>query len=210
MIMISSLMFSGISNWSWPSGVPRALFKHCSKYFWYRHLSCSTSKHQHSQFRIQSIFQTGSRFAQDNKSPNSFDPIAHSWWWKSTRKCSSRCQSKLSHYFFFQKKPPKILKCIYFQEKYFYAIYDMTVRGSCSCYGHADVCLPDQPEDADIPGMIHGKCDCKHNTRGANCELCLEDHNDVPWMPATGNKKNECKSKTQKLTWFRNYYSDFT
>ena len=104
------------------------------------------------------------------------------------------------HIIFFSKKPHKILKCTYFQEKYFYAIYDMTVRGSCSCYGHADVCLPDQPEDADIPGMIHGKCDCKHNTRGANCELCLEDHNDVPGMPATGNKKNECKSKTQKLT----------
>ena len=101
------------------------------------------------------------------------------------------------HIIFFSKKTSKIVKCIYFQEKYFYAIYDMTVRGSCSCYGHADVCLPDQPEDADIPGMIHGKCDCKHNTRGANCELCLEDHNDVPWMPATGNKKNECKSKTQ-------------
>ena len=92
-------MFSGISNWSWPSGVPRALFKHCSKYFWYRHLSCSTSKHQHSQFRIQSIFQTGSRFAQDNKSPNSFDPIAHSWWWKLARERSKRSQSKFIEFF---------------------------------------------------------------------------------------------------------------
>ena len=43
------------------------------------------------------------------------------------------------------------------QEKYFYAIYDMTVRGSCSCYGHAEKCLPEKPEDEDILGMIYSK-----------------------------------------------------
>ena len=81
------------------------------------------------------------------------------------------------------------------QEKYYYSIYDMTIRGSCSCYGHAERCLPERPEDAGITGMVHGKCDCTHNTMGHNCEYCLPDHNDVPWKPATGKKKNECKSK---------------
>ncbi len=71
----------------------------------------------------------------------------------------------------------------------------MTVRGSCSCYGHAERCLPEKEEHKDIFGMIHGKCDCTHNTMGNNCEYCLPDYNDVPWRPATGKKKNECKSK---------------
>ena len=29
--------------------------------------------------------------------------------------------------------------------------------------------------------------------RGNNCEYCMEFYRDVPWTPATGQRKNECK-----------------
>ena len=37
--------------------------------------------------------------------------------------------------------------------KYYYAVYDLVIRGSCSCYGHAEQCLP-LPGEPDIPGMV--------------------------------------------------------
>lgn len=79
------------------------------------------------------------------------------------------------------------------KEKYYYSIYDMVIRGSCSCYGHAESCIPERPELAGVPGMIHGTCKCQHNTEGDNCEKCNPFYHDKPWLPATGKKKNECK-----------------
>ena len=37
--------------------------------------------------------------------------------------------------------------------KYYYAVYDLVIRGSSSCYGHAERCLP-LPGEASIPGMV--------------------------------------------------------
>lgn len=78
------------------------------------------------------------------------------------------------------------------QEKYYYAINQIIVRGSCSCYGHASRCVP-LPGTEEKPDMVHGMCECTHNTQGLNCEKCIDFYNDLPWKPAFGSQTNACK-----------------
>ncbi|KAL5014853.1 hypothetical protein ScPMuIL_009123 [Solemya velum] len=79
------------------------------------------------------------------------------------------------------------------KEKYYYALYDMTVRGSCSCYGHASRCVPVSSTTSNRADMVHGQCECAHNTMGRNCERCEDFYNDLPWKPARQFESHACR-----------------
>ncbi|CAM4853839.1 unnamed protein product [Rotaria socialis] len=80
--------------------------------------------------------------------------------------------------------------------KYYYALYEMVVRGSCSCYGHAKRCIPTEDElkgNVTTPGKVYGRCNCTHHTEGLNCERCADLYNDRPWRPARIGQPNPCR-----------------
>uniref|UniRef100_A0A665UDI7 Laminin subunit beta-1 n=1 Tax=Echeneis naucrates TaxID=173247 RepID=A0A665UDI7_ECHNA len=75
------------------------------------------------------------------------------------------------------------------QDKYYYALYNMVVQGSCFCNGHANRCTPVDGGRGDV----HGHCVCQHNTAGENCERCQDFHHDTPWRPGGGDAADFCR-----------------
>ncbi|XP_065178216.1 laminin subunit beta-2-like [Sycon ciliatum] len=86
------------------------------------------------------------------------------------------------------------------QNKYFYAIYNLVVKGNCFCSGHADQCsatdwqeqhLIKPPKDDDIP--VYSNCKCQHEASGEDCSQCKPLYNDLPWRSGLLEEPNSCQ-----------------
>uniref|UniRef100_A0A5K3F9D3 Netrin-A n=1 Tax=Mesocestoides corti TaxID=53468 RepID=A0A5K3F9D3_MESCO len=81
----------------------------------------------------------------------------------------------------------------------YFAFSDIAVGGRCKCNGHANRCVRDRIVEKNAAGeeiVTWGplRCDCQHNTVGADCERCAPGYLDRPWARATNEDANECKA----------------
>ncbi|CAF0800708.1 unnamed protein product [Brachionus calyciflorus] len=94
------------------------------------------------------------------------------------------------------KKTPSYLDDDDYKLKYFYAIREIRVMGTCFCNGHASECLRAKNviyDENSIKNMVHSKCACQHNTDGNNCQRCKPLYNDLEWKSGEIGRVYECK-----------------
>ncbi|VDO03658.1 unnamed protein product [Rodentolepis nana] len=98
------------------------------------------------------------------------------------------------------------------REAVYFAFSDITVGGRCKCNGHANRCIRDRIVKTDVNGeevVTWGplRCDCQHNTVGADCERCAPGYLDRPWARATNEDANVCKGKSRPFYFLLNIAS---
>ncbi|CAH8680953.1 unnamed protein product [Schistosoma rodhaini] len=83
-----------------------------------------------------------------------------------------------------------------------FSFSDLSIGGRCKCNGHANRCVRDRIVGTGITTDNNGqmksqwgplRCDCQHNTEGADCERCSPGYLDRPWARGTSESANECK-----------------
>ncbi|KAG1688573.1 Laminin subunit alpha-1 [Nymphon striatum] len=87
-------------------------------------------------------------------------------------------------------------------QRYFYSVKDISIGGACACYGHARDCPIDKKTSM-------YKCNCLHNTCGANCNRCCPLYNQKKWEAGTLNdgamcEKCECHGHAKSCKYDKN------
>lgn len=58
-------------------------------------------------------------------------------------------------------------------------------------------------------GELKKVCNCTHNTKGDDCEMCDDFHQDVPWTPWTWSNSFEIEASECKRKLFNRLIANF-